>query len=758
MRSFLAVSALASLRLSSASASADCTTRCINSGACCTGNVSGWQHPSCQMGCVIGAQSASVADCNATCLSASGCSLVFKGTTFQLCSTCANRWVDPSTMLPAILPAGEPYWPPGYATSSCNSADSVQCQLGCMMAFDPSLAPLPPNPPPPPALPLPPAPWPNPAPGFNFSEAFSDHVVLQQGPGAASVFGNTGALDDAASVLVTVTPSSGAPYSVPAAVQGGRWRAILKPAASFDQTGVTYTITAACSAGCGGGAPVSLTDVVYGDVFFCGGQSNMWLQLRFTYAHNSSRAAVLAGTYGNVRLMSGDSQTQGLSGGVPPVHPWRWAKDAAGLDADSNPDAWSQFSAPCWHFAEALTDQIRAAGKAPPTIGLVAMAIGGSTIEEWMTNDVAETCSYFQHNANGGELNHVLWDTMVRTFVNMTVKGWLFYQGENNAGSLHGNYATQSGYACMMPALIASWRAAWSATPGTTDPMAPFGICTLSADDSEGAASMGSFRFAQAGSFGVAPNAAMPNTYIAHGYDLADPYVYCGDAPQTKQCPGCDAAADGFNCLQPWYMGPGIHPRLKKPFGQRLAASFLVGVYGKQYGFGGPVTGPTIQGCSWSSAANVLYVYFNHTLQAGGALIVNPWDLAQPKQSGMSILVNSTDDAGSGTWLAVNYERFSSSIISIDMSQLGGAAPQAIKYAWGATGGRPNEADVICCQSMGAASECVPGQCPIFVAQPLAPYGGHPANPFLAKIVPAEGGGSCLCPSPQLCSTTTADV
>ena len=224
------------------------------------------------MGCVIGAQSSSVADCNATCLSASGCSLVYKGTTFQLCGTCSNRWVDPSTMQPAILPGDEPYWPPGYAIGSCNSADTVQCQLGCMMAFDPSLAPLPPNPPPPPALPLPPAPWPNPSAGLNFSEAFSNSVVLQQGPAAASVFGNTGSLDDSASVLVTVTPSSGAPYSVPAAVQGGRWRAILKPAASFDKTGLTYTVTVACAAGCGGGAPVSLTDVVYGDVYFCGGE------------------------------------------------------------------------------------------------------------------------------------------------------------------------------------------------------------------------------------------------------------------------------------------------------------------------------------------------------------------------------------------------------------------------------------------------------------------------------------------------------
>jgi len=297
------------------------------------------------------------------------------------------------------------------------------------------------------------------------------------------------------------------------------------------------------------------------------------------------------------------------------------------------------------------------------------------------------------------------------------------------------------GYACLMPKLVALWRAAWSATPGTTDPLAPFGICTLSADDSEGSADMGSFRFAQSGSFGVAPNAAMPNTFIAHGYDLADPYVYCGDAPQTKTCAGCDAADSAYNCLQPWYMGPGIHPRLKKPFGQRLAASFLAAAGG--YAWGGPVTGPTIAGCTLGAGA--LEITFNETLLAGAPLVVNAF--ATPQEGALSVLVNSTDDTGTGVWVALAYVLAPPASITADLAPLGGAAPQAVKYAWGATGGRPNEADVICCASGGAAAECVPAQCPVFVTHALAPFGGLPANPFLAKIV----GGKCECPAPQVC-------
>lgn len=303
----------------------------------------------------------------------------------------------------------------------------------------------------------------------------------------------------------------------------------------------------------------------------------------------------------------------------------------------------------------------------------------------------------------------------------------------------------------MMPRLISLWRAAWSATPGTTDPLAPFGICTLSADDSEGSSDMASFRFAQSGSFGVAPNAAMPATYIAHGYDLADPYVYCGDAPQTKQCAGCDTADAEYDCLQQWYMGPGIHPRLKRPFGQRLAASFLAG----EYGWGGPVTGPTIAGCTLSGAE--LHISFNETLLAGADLGVHAF--GSPQEGALSVLVNATDDAGSGSWVAVPYTLAHvpllvpytlapPSALAVDLTALRGAAPMAVKYAWGATGGRPNDADVICCKSGGAAAECVPGQCPVYVATDLAPFGGLPANPFLAKII----GGKCLCPAPQVCS------
>ena len=74
----------------------------------------------------------------------------------------------------------------------------------------------------------------------------------------------------------------------------------------------------------------------------------------------------------------------------------------------------------------------------------------------------------------------------------------VYYQGENNAGGLHGNAGTKdqppSGYACMMPKLVSLFRKEWSKEPGTTEPTAAFGIVSLSSHDSEGAKDMASFR------------------------------------------------------------------------------------------------------------------------------------------------------------------------------------------------------------------------------------------------------------------------
>jgi len=47
----------------------------------------------------------------------------------------------------------------------------------------------------------------------------------------------------------------------------------------------------------------------------------MWLQMKYTYAHNASFKAIASGKYDNIRLMAGDSQSEGLNPTTPPLAP-----------------------------------------------------------------------------------------------------------------------------------------------------------------------------------------------------------------------------------------------------------------------------------------------------------------------------------------------------------------------------------------------------------------------------------------------------
>ena len=90
-----------------------------------------------------------------------------------------------------------------------------------------------------------------------------------------------------------------------------------------------------------------------------------------------------------------------------------------------------------------------------------------------------------------------------------------------------GNVLAKTGYACSTKNLVSSWRAQWSAQKDTTSSMFPFGIVSLAAGTSEGhSQNMGNFRHAQTASYGFLPGPAgsgMEKTFIAQGYDAADP-------------------------------------------------------------------------------------------------------------------------------------------------------------------------------------------------------------------------------------------
>lgn len=101
-------------------------------------------------------------------------------------------------------------------------------------------------------------------------------MVLQQAPQTSAVYGFIGTTTGAASVSVTITPEGSVDgfsdrTTLHADVNGTSWKVLLPP--TVGSITKTYTVTATCTAGCTG--TVSLHDVVFGEVWYCGGQSNM---------------------------------------------------------------------------------------------------------------------------------------------------------------------------------------------------------------------------------------------------------------------------------------------------------------------------------------------------------------------------------------------------------------------------------------------------------------------------------------------------
>lgn len=150
----------------------------------------------------------------------------------------------------------------------------------------------------------PPPPAPLPTQLFGFGYAFGDDMVLQQAPSKAAVYGFLS--EGGTAVEVTVSSLGKVIHTVQATVNtthqpygpgfGARpclkescppydmkgwnpwnqplatWKALLPPIAA--QKGVAYNITATCT-GCSGNSTVdAIFDVVFGDMWYCSGQSN----------------------------------------------------------------------------------------------------------------------------------------------------------------------------------------------------------------------------------------------------------------------------------------------------------------------------------------------------------------------------------------------------------------------------------------------------------------------------------------------------
>lgn len=570
------------------------------------------------------------------------------------------------------------------------------------------------------------------------------------------------------------------------------------------EAGGNYSVTVSCPA-CASGkhAQQQIHDVTFGDVWYLSGQSNAWLPLWFTFMRNVTDAGLRAGNYSNVRLWRGGSDD-----GLPDEGNWiepagPGVRDCRGVGfandqwclpldllasniRDGEPWLWE---APALgaYFAFYLTDMMLSAGQTPPPIGIMSNPIGGTQVEEWTRWETQVTacknvscmcsksgCNIYQPLDRGAcKKNALVYQGNVEPMVNTTLKGFLWLQGENNAGTDAGNWLDGTGYGCLISAMLKQWRDIWSVVPGTTDALAPFGFVELADSTDEGwAVNFARLHSSQTCNFGQANTVALPNSFMAHTHDAGDPWSYdcqdnmcCVDAyePLGKKCQGdhrgeWSANATGF------FMGP-IHPRTKHIHAQRLAQAAFSSVYG------GSVigVGPVLAGCALSG--NSLVVAFNTTLLAGESVTASDSASIALENTAMYVLVGASlpADAGAGHHpLSQDYSPYANGAewgvrgwvpvaatsgpaphqVTVDLSHLpAGSVPTALRYAsgtggYGSPGGHDNR---MCCgPSLDTAlAPCPPASCPIKATGPNT----LPAAPFVAAIQ----NGRCTCLPPQVC-------
>ena len=383
--------------------------------------------------------------------------------------------------------------------------------------------------------------------------------------------------------IVTVTIAEQATTAVTGL--DGQWSVTLLPLSA----GGPYTLTVSDSC-----TTIRYEDVLAGEVWLCSGQSNM----EFTLGQAATGDEDLpASACDNLRLldMKARWRTDAVEwevsaldslNGLHYFAPARWEKAA--------PSTASRFSAVAYYFGKMLQDSLNV------PIGLICNAVGGSPAEAWIErralergfpailhdwrhNDfiqqwVRERASQNIAKAESQLQRHpyepsYLFDAGIRALGQYPIKGVVWYQGESNAH----NADTHSR---LFKLLVDNWRDYWD------DSSMPFYYVQLSSIDRP---SWPRFRDSQRRLLDETQFTAM-----AVSSDLGDSL--------------------------------DVHPRHKKPIGQRLARLALNKTYNMKHV---TATGPMFKSAQYRDGA--VYISFENGEGMCGAAgeAISGFELAQ---------------------------------------------------------------------------------------------------------------------------------
>lgn len=352
---------------------------------------------------------------------------------------------------------------------------------------------------------------------------FRDHMVLQRQCDAA-IWGTA-----KAGALVTVAPSWTTRVSDATADQNGRWQTTVKTPAA----GGPFTIAVK-----GGSETKRLSDVLVGEVWICSGQSNMQWKLR-GFGVDHFKEDVQKASYPRIRFCD-----------VPQVIALEGQEQVNARWTVCSPQTALAFSAVGYFFGSRLHQELDI------PIGLISTNWGGSSAEAWVSPEVLkkdfpefnpqsainariaeQTGVLFssRHKPPKG-LNQrnpsVLYNSMIRPLIPYAFRGVVWYQGESNVRA-------PKQYRTLFPAMIRDWRTRWGRGdfPFYFVQIAPFAY-------KQEPVSAAFLREAQAMAL------SEPNTGMVVTMDIGNP--------------------------------TNIHPKQKKPVGERLALLALKHDYGRE--------------------------------------------------------------------------------------------------------------------------------------------------------------------------------
>ncbi|WP_426061773.1 sialate O-acetylesterase [Hymenobacter sp. B1770] len=347
---------------------------------------------------------------------------------------------------------------------------------------------------------------------------FTDNMVFQQ-QAECAVWGWA-----KAGSTVTVSPSWDKQKYRAQTDAAGKWRLKVKTPAA----GGPYELTIS------DGTPVKLKNVLVGEVWLCGGQSNMEMPMKGFKGQPvlGSNEAIVKSKNDQLRLyiVPRSSVTEPQENSKP--SPWRAA----------SPEAVANFSATGYYFGRLLQEMLQV------PVGLIHCSYSGSFIEAWMDAENLRQFAGVKIPARGDTIKQVsrtattLYNGMLHPIEGYGIKGAIWYQGESN-------YDRPDQYEKLFAAMVKQWRSRWSIGdfPFYYAQIAPFDY-TRTSSNKGGKYNSAFLRDAQR-----KLQDQVPNTAMAVLLDVGE---------ETS-----------------------IHPMRKEPAGTRLAYLALTQTYG-QKGFG----------------------------------------------------------------------------------------------------------------------------------------------------------------------------